>query len=100
MLKKELETRTNRFALSIVLLVSKLPRGKASDVIGYQLLKSGTSFAGYREVNRAQSHEDFIHEVAFRPPQSELYVHYHPRRNRGRRIRNPRSEIPNPSPCF
>ncbi|MBV8224411.1 MAG: hypothetical protein JO232_04390 [Verrucomicrobia bacterium] len=39
MLKKELETRTKRFALSIVLLVSKLARGKASDVIGYQLLK-------------------------------------------------------------
>jgi len=65
MLKKELETRTKRFALSIVLLVSKLPRGKASDVIGYQLLKSGTSIgANYREVNRAQSHEDFIHKVA------------------------------------
>ena len=65
MLKKELETRTKRFALSIVLLVSKLPRGKASDVIGYQVLKSGNSIgANYREVNRAQSHEDFIHKVA------------------------------------
>ena len=65
MLNKRFETRTKRFALSIVLLVSKLPRGKASDVIGYQVLKSGTSIgANYREVNRAQSHEDFIHKVA------------------------------------
>jgi len=42
-----------------------LPRSKASDVIGYQLLKSGTSIgASYREVNRAQSHDDFVHKVA------------------------------------
>ena len=63
-MKQELEARTKRFALSIIELVSKLPRGKASDVIGHQLLKSGTSIgANYRD-NRAQSHEDFIHKVA------------------------------------
>jgi four helix bundle protein len=46
-------------------LFGKLPRGKASDVIGYQLLKSVTSIgANYREANRAQSHEDFIHKIA------------------------------------
>lgn len=65
MLKKELEARTKRFALSVIKVVSKLPRCKASDVIGYQLLKSGTSIeANYREVNRAESHGDFIHKVA------------------------------------
>jgi four helix bundle protein len=46
-------------------IVGNLPRGKASDVIGHQLLKSGTSIgANYREANRAQSREDFIHKVA------------------------------------
>jgi|SRR6516162_9083537 four helix bundle protein len=64
-MKKELEARTKRFALSVIQVVGKLPRGKASDVIGYQLLKSGTSIGvNYREVNRAQSHDDFIHKVA------------------------------------
>jgi four helix bundle protein len=64
-MKKELEARTKLFALSVIRLVGKLPRGKASEVIGYQLLKSGTSIgANYREVNRAQSHDDFIHKVA------------------------------------
>jgi four helix bundle protein len=64
-LKKELEARTKRFALSVIQLVSKLPRGKASDVIGYQLVKCGTSIgANYREANRAQSHDDFVHKVA------------------------------------
>jgi four helix bundle protein len=34
------------------------------NVIGYQLLKSGTSIgANYREVNRAQSHDDFVHKL-------------------------------------
>jgi four helix bundle protein len=64
-MKKELEVRTKRFALSVIELVGKLARGKTSDVIGYQLLKSGTSIgANYREANRAQSHDDFIHKVA------------------------------------
>jgi four helix bundle protein len=64
-MKKELEARTKRFALSVIQFVGKLPRSKASDVIGYQLLKSGTSIgANYREANRAQSHDDFVHKVA------------------------------------
>jgi len=64
-MKKELEARTKRFALSIIQLVSKLPRSKTADVIGYQVLKSGTSIgANYREANRAQSHDDFIHKLA------------------------------------
>jgi four helix bundle protein len=44
--------------------MEKLPRSKTADVIGYQLLKSGTSIgANYREANRAQSRDDFIHKV-------------------------------------
>ena len=32
--------------------------------MGYQLLKSGTSIgANYREANRAESHDDFIHKL-------------------------------------
>jgi four helix bundle protein len=64
-LKQELEARTKHFALSVIQVVGELPRSKASDVIGHQLLKSGTSIgANYREANRAQSHEDFIHKVS------------------------------------
>jgi four helix bundle protein len=64
-MKKELEARTKRFALSVIQFVGKLPRSKVSDVIGYQLVKSGTSIgANYREVNRAQTHDDFIHKLA------------------------------------
>src|SRR3984957_12599057 len=64
-MKKELEVRTKRFALSVIRLLGKLARGKVSDVIGYQLLKSCTSIgANYREANRAESHDDFIHKIA------------------------------------
>jgi four helix bundle protein len=63
-MKNDLETRTKRFAFSIIELVGKLPHCKASDVIGYQLLKSGTSIgANYREAARAQSRDDFIHKI-------------------------------------
>jgi len=63
-MKNDLKTRTKRFALSIIELVGKLPHCKASDVIGYQLLKSGTSIgANYREATRAQSRDDFIHKI-------------------------------------
>ena len=63
-MKNDLETRTKRFALSIIELVGNLPRCKASDVIGYQLLRSGTSIgANYREATRAQSRDDFIHKI-------------------------------------
>lgn len=63
--KKELERRTKEFALKIIQFVSSLPRTKVVDVLGYQLLKSGTSIgANYREANRAESRNDFIHKIA------------------------------------
>jgi len=63
--KKELEKRTKRFALHVVRFVSDLPKSKATDVMGYQLLKSGTSIgANHREANRAESRNDFIHKIA------------------------------------
>ena len=63
-MKNDLETRTKRFALSIIELVGKLPHCKASDLIGYQLAKSGTSIgANYREASRARSRDDFIHKI-------------------------------------
>ena len=63
--KIELEERTKRFALKIIRFVSSLAKNKVADVLGYQLLKSGTSIgANYREANRAQSRNDFIHKIA------------------------------------
>jgi four helix bundle protein len=64
-MKKELEARTKQFALRVINLISSLPKRRVADVLGHQLLKSGTSIgANYREANRAQSREDFIHKIA------------------------------------
>lgn len=59
-----LEKRTKEFALRVIGFVEGLPKSKVTDVVGYQLLKSGTSIgANYREANRAESHDDFIHKI-------------------------------------
>ena len=63
--KIELERRTKGFALRMIRFVAQLPKNRVTDVMGYQLLKSGTSIgANYREANRAQSRSDFIHKIA------------------------------------
>jgi four helix bundle protein len=63
--KKELEQRTKAFAVSVVNFVESLPKNKTSDVLGYQLLKSGTSVGAiYREANRAQSRADLVDKIA------------------------------------
>lgn len=63
--RTELETRTKEFALQIVRFVSALPKNQVANVLGYQLLKSGTSIgANYREASRAESRADFIHKIA------------------------------------
>ncbi|NOZ74846.1 MAG: four helix bundle protein [FCB group bacterium] len=63
--KRELENRTKAFSLQVIRLVSELPRNKVCDVIGYQLMKSGTAIgANYREATRAASRADFIHKIS------------------------------------
>lgn len=53
--------RTKQFALRSVRLVEALPRERTADVLGRQLLRSGTSVgANYRAACRAKSTADFI----------------------------------------
>jgi four helix bundle protein len=63
-MKTELEDRTKRFSLNLISILKTLPQGYLGEVIGRQLLKSGTSIgANYRETNRAYSKADFVHKV-------------------------------------
>ena len=63
--KTELEKRTMEFAIKIIEFVATLPKTRVGDVIGYQLVKAGTSVgANYREANRAESRKDFVHKLA------------------------------------
>jgi len=63
--KRDLEKRTKKFALEVIKFVAELLKNKITDVLGYQFLKCGTSIgANYREANRAQSRQNFIHQIA------------------------------------
>jgi four helix bundle protein len=61
---ENLKTRTKSFALRIIKLVESLPKNRISDVIGKQLMRSGTSVAAnYRSSCRARSKADFISKM-------------------------------------
>ena len=60
----EFKARTKAFGLRIIRLVEALPNNRISDVLGRQLLRSGTSVgANYRAVCRAKSTSDFINKL-------------------------------------
>lgn len=62
--KFELEKRTKQFAIKIISFAATLPYGRIGDVIRYQPVKAGTSVgANYREANRAESRNDFVHKI-------------------------------------
>ncbi len=59
--KEDLRQRTKQFALRILRLYSALPQSTAAQILGKQLLRSGTSIgANYREAYRARSKAEFI----------------------------------------
>ena len=61
---KQLESRTKKFAISIIKLSTSLPNTPEGKVIKYQVTKSGTSIgANYREANRSRSKADFINKI-------------------------------------
>ena len=60
----DLRTRTKQFALRIVRLYSALPSTTQAQVLGKQVLRSGTSVgAHYREAARARSDAEFISKL-------------------------------------
>lgn len=62
--QKDLKQRTKQFALRVIRVVESLPKGRTADVIGRQLLRSGTSVgANYRAACRAKSPADFISKM-------------------------------------
>jgi len=63
--REELKRRTKKFALDIIKLIEKFPATKTGNVIGKQLLRSGTSVgANYRAACRARSQADFISKIS------------------------------------
>ena len=63
-MSRDLRARTKEFALRIIRLYTALPKTTEAQVLGKQLLRSGTSVgAHYRESCRAKSNADFISKI-------------------------------------
>jgi four helix bundle protein len=64
MTEDQLKNRTKQFALRIMKLSSSLPHTREGDILGRQILRSGTSVgANYRAACRARSTADFISKL-------------------------------------
>ena len=62
--RQDLRQRAVQFALRIIKLYSALPKSVEAQVLGKQILRSGTSVgAHYREACRAKSNPDFISKI-------------------------------------
>ena len=60
----DLRGRTKDFALRIITMFGQLPKNTVAQVLGKQVLRSGTSIgANYREAHRGRSKAEFIAKV-------------------------------------
>jgi len=76
-MKTELEGRTKEFSVRIVRLIRTFPKTVDRIEMGRQLLRSGTSIgANYREANRAESKNDFIHKVGVSEKEASETVYW------------------------
>ncbi len=61
---QDLKVRTRKFALRIIWLYKTLPNSMEAQIIGKQILRSGTSVgAQYHEGTRARSTAEFISKI-------------------------------------
>jgi four helix bundle protein len=60
----DLKERTKRYAVRIIRLFTNLPKSTETQVLGKQLLRSGTSVgAHYREATRSRSTAEFVSKI-------------------------------------
>lgn len=59
-----MKARTKKYALRVIKTVQSLPEDRVANVLGSQLLRSGTSVgANYRAACRAKSTADFVNKL-------------------------------------
>src|SRR5581483_4483757 len=63
--QEQMRARTKKFALRVIRLFQHLPRSSEAQILGRQLLRSGTSVgANYRAAGRARSRAEFVSKIA------------------------------------
>jgi four helix bundle protein len=71
------KARTRKVALDIIELVESLPKSRTADVIGRQLLRSGTSIgANYRAACRGKSKADVISKLAIVEEEADETIYW------------------------
>ena len=75
--EKAFKDRTKKLALQIIELVEELPNRRTADVIGRQLLRSGTSVgANYRSACRGKSTTDVLSKLAIVEEEADESVYW------------------------
>jgi len=75
--EKAFKDRTKKLALQIIELVEELPNRRTADVIGRQLLRSGTSVgANYRSACRGRSTADVLSKLAIVEEEADESVYW------------------------
>jgi four helix bundle protein len=77
MTEQEFKDRTKKVALRIIRVVEALPATKTADVLGRQLLRSGTSVgANYRSACRGRSPADVIAKLAIVEEEADESIYW------------------------
>jgi four helix bundle protein len=75
--EQEFKDRTKKIALRVIRVVESLPKTKTADVIGRQLLRSGTSVgANYRSACRGKSPADMIAKLAIVEEEADESIYW------------------------
>jgi len=74
---EDLRERTKTFAIRIVRMFRSLPKDADTQVIGKQVLRSGTSVgANYRAACRARSHAEFVAKIGIVVEEADETVYW------------------------
>ena len=74
---EEFKGRTKAFAIRVIQLTEMLPNGKVFDIIGKQLIRSGTSVgANYRAACRARSRAEFVAKIGIVEEEADETIYW------------------------
>jgi four helix bundle protein len=77
MTEQEFKNRTKQIALRIIRLVESLPKSNTAQIIGKQLLRSGTSIgANYRAACRGKSTADVLHKLSIVEEEADESIYW------------------------
>ena len=77
MTQDEMKRRTKAFALRVIRLVENLPETRTSQILGRQLLRSGTSVgSNYRAACRGKSTADFLSKLSIVEEETDESIYW------------------------